>query len=186
MLPRAIGIRSAVVRTMLGEEEAGGGEGGYGSSDSPPSIDQDGSAERGAGLSYLGVFVVLGLTREDFYHPLLDERGFYTLDGASRMFTMPYEGSRIDDADDDLPGRKGNATAGEGGSRSTVGPRRRRRRRRIMWQLSFRLSDPSDAEEMGRLGPEALLDEVRQRTKGWHDPMSDMIRSTPLETVWGT
>ncbi len=37
---------------------------------------------------YLGVLAVVGIT--PVAHPLLDERGFYTLDGQMRMFTMPF------------------------------------------------------------------------------------------------
>lgn len=43
---------------------------------------------------YLGVLAVVGITAVS--HPLLHERGFYTLDGQMRMFTMPF--SRAGDA----------------------------------------------------------------------------------------
>ncbi len=42
---------------------------------------------------YLGVLAVVGIT--PVTHPLLHERGFYTLDGRMRMFTMPF--SRAED-----------------------------------------------------------------------------------------
>ncbi len=59
------------------------------------------------GLRSMGVRLILGIA--DFSHPLLNERGFYTLDGKHRLFTMPYSSDRISKKDTT----------------------------RIMWQLSF-------------------------------------------------
>lgn len=39
-------------------------------------------------LKYLGVMAVVGITSHQ--HPLLAHRGFYTLDGVHRLFTMPF------------------------------------------------------------------------------------------------
>jgi 2-polyprenyl-6-methoxyphenol hydroxylase-like FAD-dependent oxidoreductase len=107
-------------------------------------------------LHYLGVVLILGIA--DYCHALLDERGFYTLDGNHRLFTMPYQGSRLDP----------NVT------------------RRVMWQLSFQLDDLTQAQTITKGGPEALRDEVLRRCKDWHTPVIDMIRATPFETIWGT
>lgn len=107
------------------------------------------------GPKYLGVMIILGIA--DFCHPLLDERGFYTLDGNHRLFTMPYEGSRL--------------------SCQT---------RRIMWQLSYNLSEEQEAKTLSLAGPIALRDEVLRRCQDWHNPVLDMIRATSLETIWGT
>jgi 2-polyprenyl-6-methoxyphenol hydroxylase-like FAD-dependent oxidoreductase len=65
------------------------------------------------GLRFTNVRLILGIA--DFTHPLLYERGFYTLDGKHRLFTMPYTCSRFDKS-------KNN---------------------RIMWQLSFAMNDRS-------------------------------------------
>ena len=107
------------------------------------------------GPKYLGVMIILGIA--DFCHPLLDERGFYTLDGNHRLFTMPYEGSRL--------------------SKQT---------RRIMWQLSYNLSEEQEARNLSMTGPRALRDEVLRRCQDWHNPVLDMIQATSLETIWGT
>lgn len=40
------------------------------------------------GRKYLGVMAVVGLTSHE--HPLLHQRGFYTVDGTHRLFTMPF------------------------------------------------------------------------------------------------
>ena len=77
----ADGIRSAVVKSLLPDDDRG--------------------------LRCLGVFIILGIAT--FAHPLLDERGFYTLSGRERLFTMPYAGSRFDGT----------------------------QHRQVMWQLSF-------------------------------------------------
>lgn len=60
-------------------------------------------------LQYLGVMAVVGIT--PMQHPLLARRGFYTLDGQARLFTMPFA-----DGVDDSP-----ATT--------------------MWQLTFRADE---------------------------------------------
>ena len=43
-------------------------------------------------LTYLKIFLILGIT--SYKHSFLTKRGFYTLDGTSRMFTMPFDDNR--------------------------------------------------------------------------------------------
>ena len=112
--------------------------------------------------SYIGVMIILGITNTDFYHPLLDERGFHTLDGTNRLFTMPFEGSNISDI---LNGK---------------------RERRIMWQLSFSMPSFSEAQKLAQSKPNVLLQEVKRRINHWHNPIGKMLDSTSLDTVWGT
>jgi len=133
LLVGADGIRSSVARSLFPEDN------------------------NNNGLNYLGIFIILGIA--DFCHPLLDERGFYTLDGNHRLFTMPYEGCRVDDNPSD---------------------------RRIMWQLSYRLEDIEKANLLKSAGSQVLKKEVLQRCSSWHDPVLKMINSTPLDTIWGT
>lgn len=109
------------------------------------------------GLKYLDIMIILGIA--DFVHPHLDERGFYTLDGRHRLFTMPYEG---------------NKTTPSSSSR------------RIMWQLSYRLNDEAEAKRLSAAGPQVLREQVLKRCCNWHQPVNDMIKATPLETIWGT
>jgi len=113
------------------------------------------------GLNYLKVFIILGIS--DFHHSLLDERGFYTLDGNHRLFTMPYEGCRIDDCD-----------------------KNSKRQRRIMWQLSYQFEDLEEAKHLSSAGSKVLQQEVLRRCQSWHDPVLQMVHSTPLDTIWGT
>jgi 2-polyprenyl-6-methoxyphenol hydroxylase-like FAD-dependent oxidoreductase len=40
-------------------------------------------------LHYVGVSVILGITTAS--HPLINQQGFYCLDGTNRLFTMPFE-----------------------------------------------------------------------------------------------
>eukprot|EP00546_Thalassionema_frauenfeldii_P021359 CAMPEP_0178904082 /NCGR_PEP_ID=MMETSP0786-20121207/5505_1 /TAXON_ID=186022 /ORGANISM="Thalassionema frauenfeldii, Strain CCMP 1798" /LENGTH=573 /DNA_ID=CAMNT_0020575505 /DNA_START=58 /DNA_END=1780 /DNA_ORIENTATION=+ len=115
----------------------------------------------GGGLNYLKVYHNIGIS--NFHHSLLDERGFYTLDGNHRLFTMPFEGCRIDDSTN-------NST----------------RSRRIMWQLSYRLEDYEEAKRLSSIGAKSLQQEVLRRCQSWHDPVLQMVLSTPLETIWGT
>jgi hypothetical protein len=144
------GIRSTVTRLLL--------------SKAAPATDKDSS---GGGLSYLGIMIVLGIT-DHFYHPLLDERGFYTLDGCNRLFTMPYEGSKVDDA------------------LNSDGKDKPKPYRRYMWQLSWHEPDEEKARKMSQAGPNALIDEVARRCRDWHEPVLDMVRTTDPKNVWGT
>ena len=141
------GIRSTVTESLL-------------LSKGSPTMD------RNNGLSYLGVMIVLGIT-DTFYHPLLDERGFYTLNGNARLFTMPYEGNKLDDvlSNNDASNAKN---------------------RRFMWQLSWYEPDESKSRELSQAGPEALIEEVKRRCQGWHEPVLDMVSSTSPTNVWGT
>lgn len=144
------GIRSYVTRSLLSKAK--------------PSNEHD---YNDGGLSYLGIMIVLGITN-NFYHPLLDERGFYTLDGSNRLFTMPFEGNKLDDA-----------MNGDG----TNNPKPKRR---YMWQLSWYEPDEEKARTLSQAGPNALIDEVNRRCKDWHEPVLDMVGRTDPRNVWGT
>ena len=116
--------------------------------------------------SYLGIMIVLGIT-DTFYHPLLDERGFYIVNGNARLFTMPYEGNKLDDvlSNNDASNAKN---------------------RRFMWQLSWYEPDEGKSRELSQAGPNALIEEVKRRCKSWHEPVLDMVSSTSPKNVWGT
>lgn len=127
----------------------------------------DGSALCTDTLSYLGVMIILGIST--YEHSLLNERGFYTLDGTHRLFTMPFEGGNryrnFDDDDDD---------------------NRAKTKARTMWQLSYRLDSKEEANRLSQSGPQRILEEVMQRCKDWHEPVPQMLAETPLDSVWGT
>ena len=144
------GIRSTVTRSLLSKSKL--------------PVDTD---LNDGGLSYLGIMIVLGITN-NFYHPLLDERGFYTLDGSNRLFTMPFEGNKLDDA-----------MNGDG----TNNPKPHRR---YMWQLSWYEPDEEKSRTLSQAGPNALIDEVKRRCRDWHEPVLDMVSTTDPKNVWGT
>lgn len=104
----------------------------------------------------IGIFIILGITNH--FHPHIDERGFYTLDEFHRLFIMPFEGSRM----------------------SSSG------RRRTMWQLSFPYQDSQDRERLSNLSLHEMQQEVLKRCSHWHEPFPDMVKETPLDTIWGT
>ena len=113
------------------------------------------------GLRPMGIRLILGIA-DGIDHPLLRERGFYTVDThGHRLFTMPYESNRfaLDDAD--------------GATTTTAN--------RIMWQLSF--AAPSDPES---LDPEALRGYVLETFRTWHPPVLNLVESTPPSGIWGT
>ena len=121
---------------------------------------------------YLGIFIMLGIS--DHFHSLIDERGFYTLDGRHRLFIMPFQGSRLDD-------QTTEQTETTDQNQST-----RRHVRRTMWQLSFPISNQEEASRLSKLSHEEMQAEVLKRCGQWHEPFPDMVRNTPLETIWGT
>ncbi len=108
-------------------------------------------------LSYLGVFLMLGISPTQHY--LLDGRGFYTIDGRRRLFTMPF------------------AEATESSPAQT------------MWQLSIALESEEEARALAASGPQALLARALQETQGWHEPVQDLISGSILEgplQLWAT
>ena len=113
----------------------------------------------------LDVFIILGIS--DHFHPTVDERGYYTLDGTHRLFVMPFEGSKLDDLEIDVDNRKP--------------------KRRTMWQLSFPITDRNEALHLRqKSNTEEMRQEVLRRCGHFHEPFPDMVRSTPISTVWGT
>ena len=110
-------------------------------------------------LCYLGVIVVLGIA--DATHlPTLHRRVTQTLDGETRIFTMPFTSAT--DPRDDL-----------------LGPQER-----IMWQLSFRC-DVSVAVVLGKSGGGALKEEALRRCGEWHSPLPELLRATEVDDITG-
>lgn len=132
--------------------------------------DNDANCSHTSGPSPIGIFIILGISHH--FHPLVDERGFHTLDGHHRLFTMPFQGSRLDDD---------TAAA----STSTTSGQTTQTNRRTMWQLSFPVSS-DEAIRLSKLSHEAMQSEALSRCGQWHEPISKMLKETPLETVWGT
>ena len=109
---------------------------------------------------YFGVVIVLGIT--NFQHPLLHERGFYTLSGHARLFTMPFTGGVISEEEREDDERK------------------------TMWQLSFSVPSLDVANALRCEGPKALKDKVLEIVADWHDPVARMVASTSVADIWGT
>ena len=65
---------------------------------SPPPQQQQEMIISSTQPRHLGIFLILGISNH--FHSHIDERGFYTLDGAHRLFIMPFQGSRLLDDDD--------------------------------------------------------------------------------------
>ena len=128
----------------------------------------------------LGIFIILGIS--DYFDPLIDERGFYSLDGKSRLFIMPFKGSRLDD-DSDLHDIE---------NQEDVPNNQKGRRRKTMWQLSFPISDNNnntinqeEAMRLKQLSQEEMQREVLQRIGNWHEPIPNLIKDTQTSTIWG-
>jgi salicylate hydroxylase len=122
--------------------------------------DAVGKGDDCTGLRYTGVAVIIGLSPAE--HPLLDDGGFYVLDGVHRLFTMPFR-QRGANGDPEAPPL-------------------------TMWQLSFSGLTEMAATALGATDAAALLAEAQRRTAGWFDPVSDLIAATPSVggSVWST
>jgi 2-polyprenyl-6-methoxyphenol hydroxylase-like FAD-dependent oxidoreductase len=115
------------------------------------------------GLRPMGIRLILGIA-DGIDHPLLRERGFYTIDThGHRLFTMPYRSNRFDD----------DTNNNEEEEKMTAN--------RIMWQLSF--STRSNPET---LDAASLRKYVLDTFQSWHPPALDLVESTPPSGIWGT
>ena len=127
----------------------------YMTSSIPSKSDQKSDVTRSMTPEYIGIFIIIGISNH--MHPLIDERGYYTLDGNHRLFIMPFSGNSLEEEP-----------------------------RRTMWQLSYPVSDREEANRLSQIGPLGLQKEVLRRCCDWHEPFPDMVKSTPLNTIWGT
>jgi 2-polyprenyl-6-methoxyphenol hydroxylase-like FAD-dependent oxidoreductase len=125
----------------------------------------------GGPLSYLGVFLVIGISDAQDY--LLDHRGFYTVDGKRRLFTMPFQ-------DDSYTQTQASLSSSENKTQT---------RPLTMWQLSFAMENEAEARALAALSPASLLDRCLLEVSGWHKPVEKLLRSTALSgphQIWST
>lgn len=105
-------------------------------------------------LEYIGVSVIIGISTAQ--HPLINQKGFYILDGRHRLFTMPFQQSN-----------DGNTT-------------------HTMWQLSFSGVTEKETLDLKAAGCLAVVQEALKRTDGWFSPVHELINNTPLQEIWCT
>jgi salicylate hydroxylase len=118
------------------------------------------------------VRLIVGLTANNFTHPLLAQRGFYTLssggaggDGNTntgmRLFVMPFSGNSLLNPDEPV---------------------------KYMWQLSFWCQPESETESPSKwfTTAEKLRQQALDLCKDWHEPVQAMIGATPAESIWST
>eukprot|EP00516_Mucochytrium_quahogii_P010972 CAMPEP_0203785454 /NCGR_PEP_ID=MMETSP0100_2-20121128/1042_1 /ASSEMBLY_ACC=CAM_ASM_000210 /TAXON_ID=96639 /ORGANISM=" , Strain NY0313808BC1" /LENGTH=514 /DNA_ID=CAMNT_0050687571 /DNA_START=533 /DNA_END=2074 /DNA_ORIENTATION=+ len=112
-------------------------------------------------LNFLGCVVVLGIA--PIRHPLTHQRVCETMDGVTRIYSMPFtstEGVGIE-TDPSLQGKDS-----------------------IMWQLSFPVDSLDEAREICRSG-ETLKVEALRRCGSWHAPIPDMLQATSQNLISG-
>ena len=121
-------------------------------------------------LKYLGVVLITGFT--SLKHYLLNNRGFYAVDGQSRLFTMPFADENKDDDDDDDDDIRGN-----------------RNEQKTMWQLSVRC-DEDEAKRLYQARTSDNFDRIVQtfvseKTKRWRGaPIAKMFETTDFSRAW--
>lgn len=122
-----------------------------------------------APLRYLDCIVILGIAQSPPNSHLTDgETVFQTADGITRLYAMPFAkagekasvlGESVDMNSDEPSGLS-------------------------MWQLSFPMEE-SDAKKLSSLGPAALKEEALKRCSSWHDPIPQLLNSTPQDLITG-
>ena len=130
-------------------------------------------------LSYLGVFLILGIST--YQHYLLKNKGFYTIDGKRRLFTMPFTENTKDHPTYKLYNQNNNNNDDD--NQDSTPPSL------TMWQLSFALDNEEEAKEISKYKPHELLHRALKETQNWHAPVPDLLQHTILNTslqLWGT
>ncbi|GBG26147.1 Hypothetical Protein FCC1311_023672 [Hondaea fermentalgiana] len=112
-------------------------------------------------LNYLGCVVVLGIAA--LRHPLTHERVCETMDGETRLYTMPFTSAHDDSFQTDT---------------------RLRGQDSIMWQLSFPMQDEDEAKALCA-DKTYLMSEALRRCGTWHAPIPTLLQQTDLELLSG-
>ena len=160
------GIRSSVLQQLYNETKLKGTDFTEKNKISQPNIRD---SPQLYGLHPIGVRLILGIAN-NIDHPLLRERGFYTVDTKGhRLFTMPYQSNRFDFSNDQSHNMNDSAK----NSHSS----------RIMWQLSF---STKNNVVTSSLDSSSLREYVLKVFKNWHPPVLDLVRATPVGSIWGT
>ena len=110
-------------------------------------------------LKYLGVVLITGFT--SLKHYLLNNRGFYAVDGQSRMFTMPFADENKDD----------------------------NREQKTMWQLSVRCDEEEAKRLYGERESTGFDQIIKQfcmkKTNHWRGvPIAKMFEKTDFSHAW--
>jgi 2-polyprenyl-6-methoxyphenol hydroxylase-like FAD-dependent oxidoreductase len=126
--------------------------------------------------------------------PLLRERGFYTLGSGcgSRLFVMPYSAPaplrpraprrymwQLSFPEPEIGEDGEGGESGEGDERLPDEPREAE-------EEAANGPKPKRWEEESCTTPRQILDQALERCRGWHDPVTLLLQSTPLDTVWST
>lgn len=122
-------------------------------------------------LVYLGVIVMLGICNAPGL-TALHRRVTQTLDGETRIFTMPFTSS-VDPVEEV-----------EIETAYFDQERFRPQTDVVMWQLSFTCSEEF-AVELGKQGGEALKLEAQRRVRGWHAPLPELVELTNALDITG-
>lgn len=124
-------------------------------------------------LRYLGVVVILGITNAKI--DSLHRRVTQTLDGETRIFTMPFTSSADPLEETDVVIDRAAFFDQERFPPQTDV---------VMWQLSFRC-DRDVATLLGKMKGEELKKEALQRCGGWHHPIPQLLEKTEPQDITG-
>ncbi|KNC73355.1 hypothetical protein SARC_14085 [Sphaeroforma arctica JP610] len=162
------------------------------------SVNTSAALARSPALRYLGMMVILGFAPNP-NHPLTENQIFQTMDGCTRIYTMPFTSPRADteltestrDSEspmihhcDSIPsdgvGSTMNACVGE--AHSHVDPATIENQ--TMWQLSFPVT-LEEAKALQALGADGLKQHAIKLCEGWHDPVAQILTTTRAANITG-
>jgi 2-polyprenyl-6-methoxyphenol hydroxylase-like FAD-dependent oxidoreductase len=139
------------------------------------------------GLCYLGCVVVLGFA--PCTHSLLRRRVTQTLDGSTRIYTMPFSGRHRAKPGEALMHRSDSDSGSECGADGECAVQGQCAVQAgadfTMWQLSFPVASLEEASALTLRGAAAMRMEAIARCGSWHTPLPELLAATRDEDVTG-
>lgn len=150
-------------------------------------------------LKYCGISVIIGLTASRNPHPLVNNRGFYVVNGTHRLFTMPFEKRRAAvgcaaslfprDQLSSLPTSSSESSSGLSSSPSIESDESKAEgveEYLTMWQLSFAGLSEEEAALLKSSSGKALLQRALAMTEGWFSAVRELLENTLEGDIWAT
>jgi hypothetical protein len=112
---------------------------------------------------------------------------FESLDGCSRLYSMPFSRRRVRGVDDSDPHSEPDLGVKSGGGCEEEDQDQKDhedQQDQEMWQLSFPVTE-AEAVALSRGGPKELKAEALKRCGSWHAPLPDLISATPDTRITG-
>lgn len=140
-------------------------------------------------LKYLGISVIIGISSTS--NPLLQNKGYYALDGKHRLFTMPFYTPGENDYNSTLvyQEKQQNKVINNANIEKEYVPTNFdeiKNQPQIMWQLSFSGNTEEESLKLKNSTSKEMIQNALDRVSTWFPAVSDLINSTLPGEVWTT